>query len=222
MNTMLQILRKDLFIEWRARSRTVSLISFAYTILLLFSFAVGPNAVALRQHSAAYLWLGILLSSTLLLDRSMRIEIEAGALHTLLLAPVSKAGLFYGKALANTLQLMLLAGISIPLIYVICDATLVESMGWLILTALLGTAGLAAPGTLYSAMTARMTGKQLLLPLLLFPLVVPVIVAAVKATTLVMLGDPMDQIGAWLTLLFCFDLVYWSLCGVLFGRVIEA
>jgi heme exporter protein B len=189
---------------------------------LLFSFAVGPNAVALREHAAAYLWLTLLLSSTLLLDRSMRIEVESGALYTMLLAPVSRAGLFYGKALANTIQLMILAAISIPLIYIICDASLVEPLGWVLLTAVLGSAGLAAPGTMYSAMTARMTGKQLLLPLLLFPLVVPVIVAAVKATSLAMLGDPMDQIGSWLTLLVCFDLVYWSLCGVLFGRVIEA
>ena len=76
--------------------------------------------------------------------------------------------------------------------------------------------------TLYAAMIARLQGRQLMLPLLLFPLIVPVLVAAVKATSLAMLGDPMDQAGGWIVLLVCFNLVYWSLAGVLFGRVIES
>ena len=222
MRDTANILWKDLLIEWRARSRTVALLSFAYTILLLFAFAIGPDATALRQHSGAYLWLGLLLSSTLLLDRSMRTEVEAGALHKLLLLPVRPSGIFYGKAIANTLQLWLVGVFSVPLVFIVCDAGLVESIGWLLLTLCLGSAGLAAPGTLYAAMLARLSGKQLLLPLMLFPLVVPVVVAAVKATSLTMLGDPMNQLGSWLTLLTCFNLVYWSLCGTLFKRVVEA
>jgi heme exporter protein B len=222
MKTTLDILYKDMLIEWRARSRTVALLSFAYTILLLFAFAIGPDSAALRQHAGAYLWLGLLLCSTLLLDRSMRVEFEAGAISKLLLVPVSAPGLFYGKAIANSVQLWLVGLISIPMVVVICDATLTEHWAWLVLTILLGGAGLAAPGTLYSAMIARLSGRQLLLPLMLFPLVVPVVVAAVKTTSLVMLGDPMNQAGSWLVLLGCFNLVYWSLCGVLFGRVVEA
>ena len=222
MTTTLNVLWKDLVIEWKARSRTVALLSFAYTVLLLFAFAVGPDAAALRQHAGAYLWLGMLLCSTLLLDRTMRIEFEAGAIERLLLTPISAPGLFFGKALSNTLQLWVVGLFSVPLVFVVCDATVVES-GWILaLTIALGSAGLAAPGTLYSAMIAQLSGRQLLLPLMLFPLVVPVIVAAVKTTSLVMLGDPMDQSGSWLALLACFNLVYWSLCGVLFGRVVEA
>ena len=222
MTTTLNVLWKDLIIEWKARSRTVALLSFAYTVLLLFAFAVGPDAVALRKHAGAYLWLGLLLCSTLLLDRTMRIEFEAGAIERLLLTPISAPGLFFGKALSNTVQLWLVGLFSVPLVFVVCDATVVES-GWILALAIaLGSAGLAAPGTLYSAMIAQLSGRQLLLPLMLFPLVVPVIVAAVKTTSLVMLGDPMDQSGSWLALLACFNLVYWSLCGVLFGRVVEA
>jgi heme exporter protein B len=86
---------------------------------------------------------------------------------------------------------------------------------------LLGSAGLSAPGTLYAAMTSQARAKQTLLPLLLFPLVVPVLLSAVKATSLVILGDPMGQVRAWSLLLACFDLIYWSLCGLLFGHVVE-
>lgn len=222
MKTVLDVLWKDALIEWRARARTVALLSFAYTVLLLFAFAIGPDAAALRQHAGAYLWLGMLLCSTLLLDRTMRIEFEADAIQRLLLTPVSAPGLFFGKALSNTLQLWLVGLFSVPLVIVVCDASLVEHVGTLLLTIALGGAGLAAPGTLYSAMLARLSGRQLLLPLMLFPLVVPVIVAAVKTTSLVMLGDPMEQTDSWMLLLLCFNLVYWSLCGVLFGRVVEA
>jgi heme exporter protein B len=222
VKTVLDVLWKDALIEWRARARTVALLSFAYTVLLLFAFAIGPDAAALRQHAGAYLWLGMLLCSTLLLDRTMRIEFEADAIQRLLLVPVSAPGLFFGKALSNTIQLWLVGLFSVPLVIVVCDASLVEHAGMLLLTIALGGAGLAAPGTLYSAMLARLSGRQLLLPLMLFPLVVPVIVAAVKTTSLVMLGDPMEQASSWLLLLMCFNLVYWSLCGVLFGRVVEA
>jgi heme exporter protein B len=86
---------------------------------------------------------------------------------------------------------------------------------------MLGAAGLSAPGTLYAAMTAQVRAKQTLLPLLLFPLIVPVLLASVKATSLVILGDPMEQGKPWIVLLLAFDLIYWSLCGLLYGRVVE-
>ncbi len=105
MSQMVAILRKDLLIEWRGKSRLIGLCCYALTFLLLFSFAVGPDSVALRRHAAAYVWLSVLCVSTLLLVQSFRIETEEGALEGLLLVPVSPAALFYGKALANTLSL---------------------------------------------------------------------------------------------------------------------
>ena len=86
---------------------------------------------------------------------------------------------------------------------------------------LLGAAGLSAPGTLYAAMAAQARARQMLLPLLLFPLVVPVLLSAVKATSLVTTGDPMGQLRSWVLLLVSFDAIYWSLCGLLFERVVE-
>jgi heme exporter protein B len=108
----------------------------------------------------------------------------------------------------------------VPLIVVLYDAPAGRAAG-LFGIILLGTAGLSAPGTLYSAMTAEARSKQVLLPLLLFPLVVPVLIAAVKASSLVLLGDPMGQLGAWLVLLAAFDAIYWSLCGLMFPKVVE-
>lgn len=221
MRNVLGILRKDLLIEWRARTRPLALASFAFVLLLLFSFAVGADSVALRQNAAAYLWMSVLLSSTLLLASSFQIEVEGGALERLLLLPVEPAALFFGKALANTLQLLGLGAVSLGVAAVLYDAPIGHSPGLLASALVLGAAGVAAPGTLYAALTARLASRQLLLPLLLFPLIVPALLAAVKASSLALLGDPMEQAPAWLSLLGCFDLIYWSLCGVLFGKVIE-
>lgn len=216
------ILAKDLLIEWRARSRAFALACFALTLLLLFSFAVGADAATLRAHAGAYLWMSVLLSSTLLLSQSLQHEVEGGALDTLTLAPVSPAALFYGKALANAAQLVLLTAVALPPVIALFDAPIKEGPGMLVAVSVLGCAGVAAPGTLYAALTARLQSRQLLLPLLLFPLIVPCLLASVKATSLLMSGDPMGQVGSWIGLLLAFDLLYWSLCGLLFGRVIAA
>jgi len=221
LSQVLWILQKDLLIEWRARSRVFALISFALTTLLLFSFAVGPDTKALREHAGGYLWLALLFSSTALLDRSLRVEEESGAMDNLLLAPTAPTAIFYGKALSNTLQLIMLGVIAMPFTLALCDAALVGSPLTLLASLVLGSMALAAPGTLYAALTARISGQQLLLPLLLFPLIVPALLAAVKSTTLVFTGDPMEQSGSWLLLLLCFDAVYWSICGILFGKVVE-
>ena len=217
-----QVLRKDLLIEWRARSRAFALACFMLTILLLFSFAVGADTATLRAHAGAYLWLSLLLSSTLLLAQGFHVEVESGAIETVMLAPTHAPALYYGKALANAAQLVLLALIAVPFVLGLFDASVRESGLLLGATVVLGCAGLAAPGTLYAALTARLGARQLLLPLLLFPLIVPCLLASVKATSLVMTGDPMQQVPSWLQLLAAFDVLYWAVCGVLFGRVIDA
>ena len=219
---IVQVLRKDLLIEWRARSRAFALACFMLTILLLFSFAVGADTATLRAHAGAYLWLSLLLSSTLLLAQGFHVEVESGAIETVMLAPTHAPALYYGKALANVAQLVLLALVAVPFVLGLFDASVRESGLLLGVTVVLGCAGLAAPGTLYAALTARLGARQLLLPLLLFPLIVPCLLASVKATSLVMTGDPMQQVPSWLQLLAAFDVLYWAVCGVLFGRVIDA
>ena len=215
------IIRKDLLIEWRSQARIVSLSAFAVLVLLLFSFAVGPHTESLRRHASGYLWLGVIFASTLLVQQSMRTEIESDAMTQLQLVPVSSTSLFYGKAIACFFQLLLISLVMLPPLFALCDLNLTESLGWLMLVLILGNAGIAAPGALYSAMTARMNAQQLLIPLLLYPLLVPALLSAVKSTSLILSGDPMGQLSSWVGLLICFDLVFWSVCGILYGRVID-
>lgn len=213
-------LRKELLLQWRTRAQFIAVFVFGAAALLLFSFAIGPNAEALRTFSAGFLWLGLLLSSTLTLSESFHAEMENRALEGLLLLPADARALYYGKAIANWLQLLLLGIALVPVMVVLYDAGTTDLLMLLLIIAL-GTAGLSAPGTLYAAMTAQVKAKQTLLPLLLFPLIVPALLASVKATSLVILGDPMQQSRSWIALLGAFDLIYWSLCGLLYGRVVE-
>jgi len=213
-------LRKEAMLQWRTRVQFAAVFVFGATSLLLFSFAIGPNSEALRLHAAGFLWLALLLSSTLTLAESFQGEMEQRAFEGLLLLPASPTSLFFGKALSNLAQLTLLGVGLVPVMIVLYDAATVR-VGGLLVIIVLGAAGLSAPGTLYAAMTSQARAKQTLLPLLLFPLVVPVLLAAVKATSLLILGDPMEQMRDWALLLVAFDGVHWSLCGLLFGRVVE-
>lgn len=220
MNHLSAALRKELLIQWRQRGHFVAVFAFGAITLFLFSFAIGPNAEILRRHSAGYLWLALMLSSTLTLADSFHFETEQRALEGLLLLPASARAIFYAKALANWFFLVALGIVLIPLMVVLYDAgtlRIFELLG----VVLLGTAGLAAPGTLYAAMTSGTKGRGMLLPLLLFPLVVPVLLAAVRASSLLILGDPMEQLRSWTILLLSFDLIYWSLCGLLFEKVVD-
>jgi heme exporter protein B len=213
-------LRKELLLQWRTQAQMVAVFVFGASSLLLFSFAIGPVAEALRQFSAGFLWLALLLSSTLTLSESFHTEMEHRAFEGLLLLPADVRNLYYGKALANWLRLFVLGILLVPVMIILYDAGTLR-LGPLLLIIALGAAGLSAPGTLYAAMTAQLRAKQTLLPLLLFPLIVPVLLASVKATSLVLLGDPMGQARSWILLLVAFDAIYWSLCGLLFGRVVE-
>jgi heme exporter protein B len=220
LRALLAALSKDLLLQWRTRAQIVAIFLFGATALLLFSFAIGPNATALRQHAAGFLWLALMLSSTLTLAESFQSEMEQHALEGLLLLPAPATALYYGKAVANWLQLTLLGIGLVPVMVVLYDAgtmRVLEVSGVIAV----GAAGLSAPGTLYAAMTSQARARQTLLPLLLFPLVVPVLLASVKATALLILGDPMGQLGSWVALLLVFDLLHWTLGGLLFERVIE-
>ncbi|HVT43906.1 MAG TPA: heme exporter protein CcmB [Thermoanaerobaculia bacterium] len=220
MMQLVSALRKEVLLQWRSRAQFFGVLIFGATALLLFSFAIGPDSSALRLHSAGFLWLALLLSSTLTLADSFQLEMEQRALEGLLLLPADERSLYYGKAIANWLQLSALGLGLVPVMVVLYDAG-TDRIAELVVVILIGTAGLSAPGTLYSAIATQARARQTLLPLLLFPLVVPVLLASVKATSLLILGDPMGQMRSWIVLLLAFDAIYWSLCGLLFGRVVE-
>lgn len=213
--------RKQILLQWRSRARFGSVLMFGVTSLLIFSFAVGPDSTALKAHAAGYLWLGLLLMSTLSLQEAARLDVQNGALEALVLLPVDGRALYYAKAIVNTLTLGGLGTLLIPVVVALYDAPMKEGPLMLLAVVWLGSAALVAPGTLYAVLTSRARAGDVLLPLLLFPLVVPALLGAVKATEVVMAGDPMGRLSSWIGLIAAFDAIYWSLCGLLYPLLLE-
>jgi len=238
------LLRKDLLLEWRTKARLNALIFFSLATLLLFSFALGPDTKLLQRNAGGYLWLGILFASVLALGESFRVESENASLDGLKLAPTDARAIFLSKALGNTLLLWLLGWVLVPVMVALYDVRIGEAVvlglplgapqalaadGTALLVRLLdlavvlalGCLAISAPGTIYSAIANNARARDVLLPLLLFPLIVPSLLAAAKATTLIIQGDPMGQLNSWLALLTGFDVIYWGLGFALFPRVVE-
>lgn len=221
LKTVGVLLAKDLLIEWRTRARLNALIFFALATLLLFSFAVGPDTKLLARNAGGYLWLALLFASVLALGESFRVEQENLTLDGLRLAPADARAIFLSKALGNALLLILLGALLIPVMVALYAVNVAMGVGAFATTLVLGCMAISAPGTVYSAIASNARARDVLLPLLLFPLIIPALLAAAKATSLVLQGDPMNQLGSWYWLLFGFNLIYWGLGFVLFPRVIE-
>jgi heme exporter protein B len=215
------IFHKDLLIEWRSRARSNALVFFAMATLLLFSFAVGPDIKVLQRNASAYLWLALLFAAVLALGESFRVEAENAALEGLRLLPVDPRAVFLGKAIGNAALLFLLGLLLLPVTVGVLGASVKMGFGAYAGVLALGCLAISAPGTIHSAIANHARARDVLLPLLLFPLLVPALLATTKATALVLEGDPMGQFSSWLWLLAGFNFVYWGLGLALFPSVVE-
>ena len=181
------VLAKDWLLEWRTRARLMAVIFFSGATLLLFSFAMGPDTNALRAHAPGYLWLALFFASVLALGETFRVEGENQALLGLLLAPVEARAIFLGKVFGNATLLFGLSLILLPIAVALYDIDLTLHPGLLLLVLFLGTVGISAPGVVYSAISANARARDVMLPLLLFPVLVPLLLAAVSAMVAVLL-----------------------------------
>jgi heme exporter protein B len=216
------VLYKELLTEIRQPARISGIFFFALALVLLVGVA-SPSGKVLEQMAAATLWLGLMLASTRNLDQSYQVELEHDALEGMVLWPVDPRSIYYGKALANTLMLLLVCMALTPLVLAMCDASIEGSLFYFVALLVAGCAGLAAPGTLFGLITGQARGSSVLLPLLLFPLVVPMLLAGARGTMLVMEGGPAAEMEApgWLQVLVIFNVLHWSLGGVFYSFIIE-
>ena len=204
----LTIAGKDLAIERRARANFNAVVFLAAMMLLLFGFALGPDAAALRAAAAGVLWLTVLFAGSLAFNRSYQTELDDGALETLLLYPGSRRSIFIGKLLANLAFILLVELLLVPMAIVLYGLTADQRMGGIVLAMALGTIGFVTMGTFYAAMASRLRAREVLLPLLLFPMLVPLLVAAVEVTTAYMGQDPFAATGRWLAMMAAYDVVF--------------
>jgi heme exporter protein B len=211
---------KDLTTERRSKAGFNGVVFMAAITLLMFGFALGPDPASLRAAAAGLLWLTVLLSGVLAFNRSYELEIEAGALDALLLYPGGRWPIFAGKLMANLAFVLLVEVITVPIAGVLYDLPLLAPLPGLTGVLFLGTLGFVTLGTYYAAMASRVRAREVLLPLLLFPMLVPLLVGAVGATKAVLAGDPMGYEGAWIRLLGAFDIVFLAATFMTFDYVI--
>jgi heme exporter protein B len=217
----LAIARKDARAELRGRQATVSTLFFAALVLLLFGFALGPDARRLTEAAPGLLWLAIVFGSLLSVTRLHQLEIEDGAFDELARYPVERYAIYLGKLLAGLAAVLVLGGVLLPVVAILYGISLGEAWPALLATVLLGAVGLAAVGTFYAGVTVRMAAREVMLPLLMLPVVAPLLLAAVKATTAALLGNPLGDLGAWLQLLAAFDLVMIVAGAATYGYLLE-
>jgi heme exporter protein B len=216
------IARKDVTTELRAKAGFNSVASLGVTILILLGLALGPDAEALRNAAVGAVWLATLFSGVLAFNRSFQVELESGALEPLLQYPGPRWTIFAGKLLGNMMFLTLMVAIVVPAGIVLFGVQIPAAWPSLLGVLALGMVGLVVLGTFYASMASRSRAREVLLPLLLFPMLVPVLIAATTASKALLGADVMHEAGAWIRLLVAYDLVFLTATFIAFEHVIEA
>jgi heme exporter protein B len=210
---------KDLAAELRSRELLGAMLVFALLVILIFNFALELQVATRKAITSGVLWTTFAFAGTLGLNRSMGMERERGCLDALLLAPVDRSAIYFGKALANLVFLLLLAVIVLPVYSALYGVSLLS--GGLLAVIVLGVVGYVAVGTLLSAMSVQTRTRDILLPILLFPVVLPVLVAAVKASNGFLQGWEMAEIMPWINLLVVYDVIFVAVSFMTFEYIVQ-
>ena len=222
VRAVMAIARKDLLQELRSKAATVATVFFTATTLLMMAFALGREQGVLESSTPGVLWVALVFAGVTAAAQSFQSDLEDGAFDQLMTYPVSRAAVYLDKLLANWLYLSVLGLLLAPVAVTLYGASFPgpAAYGVVSLTVVLGAFGFAIVATFYAALTANLQAREALLPVLMFPIVVPIVLAAVRATegALTGLGAPVFD---WLLLLTGFDLVYFVVCGGLFHFVVD-
>ena len=210
---------KDLAAELRSRELLSSMLVFALLVILIFNFALELDVRTRSTVTAGVLWVTFAFAGTLGLNRSMAVEKDRGCLDGLLLAPVDRSAIYFGKAISNLAFMFIVEAIVLP-VYSVLYNTNLFNLG-LIGVILLGSVGYVAVGTLLASMAVQTRTRDVLLPILLFPVIIPVVIAAVKASSGFLQGLATAELMTWINLLIVYDVVFIAVAFMVFDYVVE-
>ncbi|NLE52651.1 MAG: ABC transporter permease [Chloroflexi bacterium] len=210
---------KDLRAEFRSRELINSMLLFTLMTVMVFSLALELDAEARQTTVAGVLWVTIVFAGLLGLSRSLASEKDKGSLDALLLAPIARSALFFGKMFGNLLFVLVIAFVLMVLLTVMFNITLIHPL--LILLVVLGSVGFTTVGTLLSSMSVHARSRETLLPILLMPVVLPIVISAVRGSTAVLNELPSEDWMPWLQLLALADVIYIAASYALFDFVVE-
>lgn len=212
-------LRKDFRLEWRSKDAINSMLFFALLVLVIFTFSFDPLAEESRLIAGGIGWVAMLFATVVALNQSWARELRDGVLDALRLAPAPPNALFLGKVIANFLFVAVIEALITPIFVVFYNLRMIGS-GWqLLAVAALGTWALVINGTFFSALSIRTRNRELMLPLVLFPISLPALLSMVLATTNILTGEraPFD----WIKLLVVYDVVFTTVCLLLFETILN-
>jgi heme exporter protein B len=217
---VLAIVAKDVAAELRTREMLSSMFVFSLIVILIFNFAFDLRAENQKTLAPGVLWVAIAFAGMLGLSRSFIMEKDRGSLEGLLLTPVDRSAIYLGKMLGNVLFITVVEIMILPIFMVLFNLP-ADVLPPLFGVMILGTIGFAGVGTLFSAIAVHTRAREVLLPILLFPVVIPVLLAAVKLTAAILDGVPFAEVRNWFSLLVAFDLIFLALSFILFDYVME-
>jgi heme exporter protein B len=215
----LAIVHKDIIAELRTKEMFSSMFVFALLVIVIFNFAFELRVANVKQVAPGVLWVTFTFAGMLGLNRSFILEKDKGCLEGLLLAPVDRSAIYFGKMLGNLIFMSVVEAIVLPIFWVLFNPPLFSPA--LILILFLGTLGFAGVGTLFSAIAVHTRAREVMLPILLFPIVVPLMIAAVKITGGLLDGQPLSEMRNWLNLLVGFDIIFLTVSYMTFDYVVE-
>ena len=219
LRKVLAIVHKDIIAELRTKEMFSSMFVFALLVIVIFNFAFELRVANVKQVAPGVLWVTFTFAGMLGLNRSFILEKDKGCLEGLLLAPVDRSAIYFGKMLGNLIFMLVVEAIVLPIFWVLFNPPLFSPA--LILILVLGTLGFAGVGTLFSAIAVHTRAREVMLPILLFPIVVPLMIAAVKITGGLLDGQPLSEMRNWLNLLVGFDIIFLTVSYMTFDYVVE-
>jgi heme exporter protein B len=213
------IAQKDILLELRSREMLTSILVFALLSIVIFNFAFEPGPGKIGMVAPGVLWVTFSFAGVLGLARSFAMEREESCIEGLMLCPADREVIYWGKMLSNFVFMFIMELIILPIFAVFLDQPLF--LPRLLLIMFLATLGFAAVGTLFSAMSANIRTREVMLPLLFFPVIVPVLIAAVKSSGFILEGAPWDRFLSWVQMLAAFDAIFIVICSWVFKYTIE-
>jgi len=211
---------KDLLTEWRGREILSATLIFSLLVFVIFNFAFQMRRVDLPALAPGMLWVAFTFAGTLGLNRSFAVEKDRGSLEGLMLAPVDRSAIYLGKMLANLVLMLLAEAMLLPLFAVLFNMPFTQVVT-ILPVVLLGTIGFVAVGTLLAAVAMHTRAREVMLPVLLFPTLIPVVIAAVQATGNVLRGQPLSALTSELAILVAYDAILFVVAWLSFEYVIE-
>lgn len=220
LNKVLTIVWKDVLAELRTKEMFSSMLVFAVLLVVIFNFSFELRIENVAEVAPGVLWVTFAFAGTLELNRSLSLEMDEGCLDGLLLAPMERTAIYFGKMLGNLIFISAIEALMLPIFSALFDLNLIQPA--LLLTIFLGTLGFVVVGTLLSAMAVNTRAREVILPVLLFPIILPVVISAVKVTAGILDGQPLGDLLHWLRFLIGFDIIFLVVCYMTFDYVVES